>query len=159
MGSWCVWEGDTPFHTLPRLVASLPRWSSLTSGRHIFCEHVFSYECLDRQCSNKFTKSTQTAHFESSKSKNSLVWEGGYPLRHNPPARSLRSPLREDAYLVIVYFPINFGIDNIPRNSSKICTRSLTLIPSKCKNSAICVGGGYPLPRLVGKPPRRSSST
>ena len=76
---WCVRRGISLSHTLrawspPSLAGQPP---------HIFCECVFSYQFLDTQYSNKFTKSMQQiTYFESSKCKNLPgVWVG-YPLPH-----------------------------------------------------------------------------
>ena len=72
----------------------------------------------------------------------------GISLPTPSPARSLHSLaghplLEEDMYSVNnFYFPTNFGTDNIPTNSPRICTRSLTLTPKMPK---LCsVGGRIP---------------
>ena len=83
----------------------------------------------------------QIAYFDSHKrkkkeEKNPGVGEGISPPTPHPIGWFAPSPvilLLEKDYSVNVYFPIYCWIDNIPTNSPKVCTRSLTLIPQNAR--------------------------
>ena len=82
----------------------------------------------------------QNTKFESPKRKNSFEWEWDTPSHNLPrsvaslPRRPSPLPHEQDTYSVNVYlFSYSFGIDNIPTNSPKVCTRLLSLNPPNAK--------------------------
>ena len=107
----------------------------------------------------------QIASFESPKWKNKtkkLPGVGGrYSLPHSPPLGRFtchplpHTHLRKTHILwTYIYFPIHFGIDNIPTNSPKAYTRSLTL---STQNAKTPIPLPTPSPHSVASLARRSS--
>ena len=133
---WVRGKGDTPSHTLPQIstgsVSPPPKFWTFC----VITMFTFNHEWISLF---EFGIMYQITYFESPECKNSVMCvEGGYPPPTPSPAWSASSlvghpPLKEDTYSVNMYFPINFGIDNISTNSAKVCTKMLTLNPQNAK--------------------------